>query len=445
MHETIVLNFGASIGGIIGWLWSTRSRALLGSELTTLHTTISARDSTIAELRTQITERTNELSQLRIDLDIVREARVIADTRYAESLRAIEQQKQWLTDAQQQLKDTFSVLSMDALKSNNTVFVNQAEEKLTPLRDCLERYEQQIREMEAARQNAYGSVTTELRFIKETHRELHKQTTNLVTALRAPQVKGRWGEITLKRVVEVAGMSSHCDFQEQVSVDTENGRLRPDLIVTLPGGRTIVIDSKVPLAAYLEAVDAQDETIRRECLVRHARAVRTHMQNLSGKAYWNQFTATPDFVVMFLPGESFFSAALETDRSLIEDGINQRVILATPTTLIALLRTVAYSWQQQQVAENAQRIAEAARELFERVCKFAEHLGKVGDGLRKATEAYNSSVASWTNRVLPSGRRMSELGVTVGDRELVEMDGVEVTTRSVDPEVRESESSYLTS
>jgi DNA recombination protein RmuC len=441
VNQTVIFVLGAFVGGVIGWLWSSsRSRASLGSELTTLHATIGARDSTIIELRTQITERTNEVTTLRTDLDGMREARTVADTKYEEALRLIEQQKTWLTEAQRQLKDTFSALSADALRNNTTMFTSQTEEKVKPLLETLERYENEIRRMEAVRQTAYGSVTTELQFIRETHQELHKQTTNLVTALRSPQVKGRWGEITLKRVVEVAGMCSHCDFQEQVSVETESGKLRPDLIVTLPGVRTIVIDSKVPLAAYLEAVDAPDEDSRRDCLIRHARSVRGHMSNLSGKAYWSQFTSTPDFVVMFLPGEAFFSAALETDRSLIEDGIQERVILATPTTLIALLRTVAYSWQEKQVAENAQRIAEAGRELFDRVCKFAEHLGKVGDGLRKATETYNAAVSSWTNRVVPSGRRMNELGV-VGDREMVEMGGVEVGVRLLDPEVREAEAS----
>lgn len=432
MSGVLLFLLGGLVAGVIAWLWSaSTSRAAFESATSGLRATISSRDSIITELRSQATDRTAELAQLRTELGTMQQSRAIADTHYQDALRTIEEQKQWLAGAEQQLKDSFAALSAEALKNNTSQFATQAEEKVKPLKEVLERYEKQIKEMETARETAYGSVTTELQFIRETHQQLHQQTSNLVTALRAPQVKGRWGEITLKRVVEVAGMSPHCDFIEQPSVDTDGGRLRPDLIVTLPGGRTIIVDSKAPLAAYLEAIDAADETSRRDCLVRHARAVRGHMQALSGKAYWNQFTSTPEFVVMFLPGESFFSAALETDLTLIEDGIGQRVILATPTTLIALLRTVAYSWQQQQVAENAQRIADAGKELFERVYTFAEHLGKVGDGLRRATETYNQAVGSWTNRVLPSGRRMSELGVAVGDRELVEMNTVDATPRSL--------------
>ncbi len=285
--------------------------------------------------------------------------------------------------------------------------------------------------MEAARRTAYGNVTAQLTSINEAHQRLSKETTNLVTALRAPQVKGPWGEITLKRVVEVAGMSAHCDFTEQPTVDGENGRLRPDMIVTLPGNRTIIVDSKAPLTAYLEAIDAKDEATRQQCLVRHARMVRGHMQALSAKSYWSQFAPSPEFVVMFLPGESFFSAALEQDARLIEDGIGVRVVLATPTTLIALLRTVAYSWQQHEIGENAQRIADAGRELFERVSTFSEHLDHVGNGLRKATDCYNAAVGSWQNRVLPSGRRMNELGVAPTDHELPEMRPVDAVVREV--------------
>jgi DNA recombination protein RmuC len=432
MSGTLTFIFGALIGGGIAWFWSSSaSRATFESTMATLRATIGSRDGTITELRSQISERTDELTHLRTDLEAISKTAAIAETKYDEAQRAIEEQKKWLTDAEQQLKDTFTALSAEALKNNTALFTSQAEEKVKPLKDVLERYEKQIKEMETARETAYGSVTTELQFIRETHQQLHQQTSNLVTALRAPQVKGRWGEITLKRVVEVAGMSPHCDFIEQPSVDTEAGSLRPDLTITLPGGRTIIVDSKAPLTAYLEAIDAPDENSRRDGMIRHARAVRGHMQALSGNAYWNQFSSTPEFVVMFLPGESFFSAALETDLTLIEDGIGQRVILATPTTLIALLRTVAYSWQQQHVAENAQRIADVGKELFDRVYTFAEHLGKVGDGLRRATETYNAAIGSWTNRVLPSGRRMSELGVAVGDRELVEMSTVDATVRAV--------------
>ena len=237
MTDMVVLILGAVTGGVVAWFWcASQSRAATASIVADLRATIGAHEGTIRELRNQVAERNTELVQLLGDLDAVRDARTVAHTKYEEALVAIEHQKQFLADADQKLKDTFTALSADALKTNNATFASQAEEKLTPLRECLARYEKQIREMENARQTAYGDVTAELRFIKKTHQQLHQQTTNLVTALRAPQVKGRWGEITLHRVVEVAWMSPHCDFIEQPTVDTDAGRLRPDLIVTLPGG-----------------------------------------------------------------------------------------------------------------------------------------------------------------------------------------------------------------
>jgi DNA recombination protein RmuC len=247
-----------------------------------------------------------------------------------------------------------------------------------------------------------------------------------VTALRVPQVRGRWGEITLQRVVEVAGLSQHCDFETQPSTLTDEGRRRPDMVVRLPGRRTIVVDAKTPLIDYLNAIEANDEEARQASLRRHAGMVRSHMQALSGKAYWSQLEATPDFVVMFLPGETFFSAALEQDRALIEDGIRHRVLLATPTTLIALLRSVAHSWQQREVTDNAEKIARSAREFFERVCVFAEHLGEIGRGMSRASEAYNKAARSWESRVLPAGRKLPELGAAPADSEVPELPAVEI-------------------
>jgi len=431
---------GVILGGIVAWWWAaTRARAAAAAAVADLRATLGSRDGTIAELRNLVQAGSDEQRRLHSDLDQAHRGRTEAETRLEESRHAVEEQRRMLQAAEQRLKDTFAALSAEALRTNAAQFATQAEEKLTPLRSALERYERQISQMEAARQTAYGSVTEQLKNIQTAHEALNQQTANLVTALRAPQVRGRWGEITLRRVVEVAGMSTHCDFVEQQSVAAAEGRLRPDLVVTLPGGRTIVVDSKVPLTGYLDAVEAADETIRRDGLLRHARAVRTHMLSLSGKAYWEQFATTPDFVVLFLPGESFFSAALEQDRSLIEDGIQQRIVLATPTTLIALLRTVAYSWQQQQVTENAQRIAAAGRELFDRVGKFAEHLGKVGDGLRRATDAYNTAVGTWSTRILPSGRRLTELGATAADQRFPELDGVPLAPRPVPGDATEDE------
>ncbi|MBI3599368.1 MAG: DNA recombination protein RmuC, partial [Nitrospinae bacterium] len=267
--------------------------------------------------------------------------------------------------------------------------------------------------------------------LKTTQERLQKETTALVSALKTPQVRGRWGEITLRRVVEVAGMSKYCDFIEQPSVETEDGRKRPDLIVKLPGDRTVIVDAKVPLRAYMEAIETTDDEKRKALLTQHAQAVRGHVKQLSSKAYWNQFKPTPDFVVLFLPAESFFSMALEQDRNLIEDGMASGVILATPTTLITVLRSVAYSWQQQQVAENSKQILETGVELFNRICKFAEYIGDIGKGLNTAVKSYNSAIGSWESRVMPGAQRLKELGASAPEKSLPELNQIDTNIREL--------------
>jgi len=360
--------------------------------------------------------------------------------------------------AKDQLADTFKALATDALRGNSETFIGQAtqafktvkteaegdlaqrqqaiEGLIKPLNEALQRYETQIASMERARQSAYGGLDQHLKTLAQAHERLQQETGNLVKALRSPQVRGQWGEITLKRVAELAGMVEHCDFREQETVQGETGRLRPDMIIQLPAGRQIVVDAKTVLAAYLEAVEAQDDEVRRERLRQHATQVRARMDQLSAKAYWSQFAQAPEFVVLFLPGEQFLGAALEYDRTLIEEGFAKKVVIATPTTLIALLRAVAYGWRQEQLAENAQVISALGKDLFERMAVLAEYLSDVGASLNKSVTAYNKAVGSLEARVLPSARRFKDLGIG-SEKDIPKLESLEQAPRPV-PEVDES-------
>ncbi|HPQ82028.1 MAG TPA: DNA recombination protein RmuC, partial [bacterium] len=283
-------------------------------------------------------------------------------------------------------------------------------ERINPLKEALERYERAIQEIEGKREKAYGGLSTLLELVKSGQADLTRETGALVAALKSPTARGSWGEVTLRRVVELAGMSEHCDFTEQTTVDGEEGRLRPDMVVRLPGGKSVVVDSKAPLSDYMAAMESPAESARAAHLKKHAQAVREHMARLGQKGYWRQFDPTPDFVIMFLPGESFFSAALENDRALIEDGMSSRVVLATPTTLIVLLRSVAMSWQQEKLAENAQKISEAGKDLFDRLSTFTEHFDKIGSNLDRSVKSFNAAVRSMESRVLPGARKLKDLG-----------------------------------
>ncbi len=359
-----------------------------------------------------------------------REARVAAETRLAESEKQLDAQKSLVDEATAKLGDTFKALSSDALRSNAQAFVESAQQTLEPLREALRRYETQIQEIERQRQHAYGSLESQLKSLATSEQQLQRETSNLVNALRRPQVRGRWGELTLKRAVELAGMSEHVDYSEQVSMDIEGGRLRPDMVVHLPGERQVIVDAKVSLDAYLNALEAADDEARQTCLTQHCRQMRDHIRQLAARSYWEQFEPTPEFVVMFVPGESFLHAACSVDNTIIEQAMQDGVVLASPTTLVALLRAVAYGWRQEQIAKSAQEVSGLGRDLYERLRVFLGHFDRIKRGLEAASSAFNQAVGSLESRVLPSARRFRDLGAASG-ADLPELEPVETQPRQL--------------
>ena len=370
--------------------------------------------------------------------------------RMEQERHSAEEKQALLGAAEKQLADAFNALSAEALARNNQAFLDLATQNLKvfqetakgdlaarqqaveglvkPLAEELARLSGQTQALEKARAESYGQLTEQVKGLLTAQQDLRGETGRLVNALRRPEVRGRWGEVQLKRVVEMAGMQDHCDFYEQeVAADGK----RPDMLVRLPGGKTLVLDSKAPVAAFLEAAEALDDGARGRALERFAQHVRTHIQQLSQKAYWDQFPDAPEFVVLFLPGESFFSAALQQDPALIEYASERKVILATPTTLLALLKAVYYGWRQEALADNARQVSELGAQLYERLAKLGEHWAGVGKNLSQAVKAYNDATGSLESRVMVSARKFEELHVAPEGKKLPELNPVEQAPRAL--------------
>jgi DNA recombination protein RmuC len=380
-------------------------------------------------------------------------------SRLDDERRQGEEKVKLLDEARRALENSFKSLSADALRSNNQSFLELAKASLAefqqlakgdlekrqiaidaivgPVKASLDKVDEKIGLLEKSREHAYGEIRQQFAQMSEVQSQLRNETTNLVKALRQPHVRGRWGEIQLRRVVEMAGMMPHCDFVEQQSADGEDGKLRPDLIVKLPGNRQIVVDSKAPITAYMEAHEATSDDVRKVKILLHAQLMRRHLESLARKSYWEQFQPTPEVVVMFIPGEAFFSAALEADPELLDSGFGQNVIIASPASLMALLKAASYGWRQESIAENAREISQLGQELHGRLATMAEHLTRLGRSLGSASDSYNQAIASFESRVLVSARKFKELGATSQEAEIIELRAVEGTPRRLQSAIPE--------
>ena len=422
MIEAILILVGLVVGGAVVFGVMMRRRGVLVGE-------VSGLSATLAEVRSQLETRETELAAVRQALESEKIVTADVKARMESASENFAEQRKQFAEMDKKLKDSFEALSAAALRSNNEQFVTLADAKMKPLREQLERYEKYIRELENTRREAYGGLTKHLTALEQRSERLGTETSQLVAALRQSGTKGKWGELTLQRVVELTGMTEHCDFDLQVSIEGSDGRQRPDLVVRMPGERSLVVDAKVNTGAYFDAVNATTEEDRQRHMAKYAKDVRSTLVELGRREYWKAFSPAPEFVVMFMPGEAFFAAAVSQDHDLIADGVEKGVIAASPTTLIALLLAVRHGWQQHKMAENAQKIADAGRDLYDRLCTFVEHLDAVRGGIEKAAEAYNKAVGNWQHRTEPGARKLKELGAADVGKELPKLLRADVKMR----------------
>jgi len=444
----VILLFGLTIGTAAGWFFRSvparaeREQAIHAGrqrdealaelrEESARRASFEALATGIPDLQREIEARSLGLAQLqRTVLEITREKESLAATIEAER-RGYEDKLKLLEQAKAALSDAFNALSANALKSNSQEFLKLAQTSVAPIREALEKFEGKVQALEVAREGAYQGLVQQVSQLLDTGRQLRSETSNLVQALRSPVIRGQWGEIQLRRVVEMAGMLNYCDFLEQETVRTETGTLRPDLIVKLPAGKTIVVDAKAPVAQFLDAMAVADEAERKAKLQAFARLVRDRVGELGRKSYWDQFEHTPELVVMFLPGDHFYSAALQEDPALLEYGVEQKVLIATPVNLIGLLRAIAYGWRQEAIAGNAKEISELGAELYKRIADLGGHWLDLGRNLTRTVDAFNSAVGSLESRVLVSARRFRELGAASGAVDIAAVEPVEKGPRSL--------------
>ena len=458
--EILTFIVGLLLGVLVAWLVAKARRAQAlaeaqtqaGAEMAALKERLQLREQELSDSRQKQTAWDAKETALESELSEMKARSRELQARMDEEQKSAAEKIAQLQSLEERLNREFQALSAKALRENNEAFLNLAQTKLgtfqsearsdleqrqkavenlvAPINETLTRYDQQIQSMERSRSQAYGSLSQQVESLLVSQQKLESETGRLVKALRMPQVRGRWGEFQLRKVVELAGMSAHCDFAEQETMSSEGGKLRPDLVVKLPGGKNIVVDSKAPLQAYLDALETDNEDQRKSLLLDHTRQIRNHLQSLSSKAYWSHLKDTPEFVILFIPGESFLSAAAERDPDLLEDGVKQRVIFATPLTLIALLRAVAYGWTQERIADNARKISDLGKELYDRVATLTQHFRVLGQSLGRSVKAYNDAVGSLEGRVLTSARKFKELGATP-QYEILELEPIEQATREI--------------